>query len=267
MLYYLFWIPAILLTIWIFFVSPALSWWWVVPIAVGCFLGINLLYVLVMLVLALLVDTRSENTRMDRFYLRATLLFDSWILSVCRVRTQVTGRDRLPPDGEFLLVSNHRSNFDPLITWWELRDRPLAFISKPENLRNIVFARCTIKCCFLPIDRDNARNALKTINAAAELIRRHECSFAIYPEGTRSKSGTLLEFRNGALKIAKKAGVPIVVATVDGTEKIARNAARRRRTDVKLTILEVIDAATVKASSTQELSARIRGKMYAQLGR
>lgn len=265
MLYYLLAIPAILVTIWIFFLSPALSLWWIIPVAFGCFVAANLLYALFMLILSLLVDTRKENKTIDRFYLRATLLFDDWILTICRAKIHLVGAEKLPPEGEFLLVCNHRSNFDPLVTWWALRDRPLAFVSKPENMYKIVFARCTHKCCFLAIDRENPRNALKTINTVAELMRNHECSFAIYPEGTRSKSGQLLEFRNGALKAAKKANVPIAVATIEGTEQIARRTPWRA-TDVYLTILDVVDAATVKATSTHDLGESIHAQMYAQLG-
>ena len=127
-------------------------------------------------------------------------------------------------------MSNHRSNFDPMVQWWVLRRWPLAFVSKPSNMRKFVIGPFVRRCCFLPIDRENARNALTTINAAANLIRAHVCSFAIYPEGTRSKSGELLPWHAGSLKIAQKANVPIVVGTVEGTERIARNVPGGART-------------------------------------
>ena len=122
------------------------------------------------------------------------------------------------------------------------------------------------RCCFLPIDRENARNALTTINAAANLIRAHVCSFAIYPEGTRSKSGELLPWHAGSLKIAQKANVPIVVGTVEGTERIARNVPWRR-SHVYVRIREVIPAETVKATTTNALTEDICGKMRAALGK
>ena len=118
----------------------------------------------------------------------------------------------------------------------------------------------------MPIDRENALNALTTINAAADLIRAHECSFAIYPEGTRSKSGELLPWHAGSLKIAQKANVPIVVATIEGTERIAHNVPWRR-THVYLRIREIIPAETVKATKTTDLTEGIRSKMLAELGK
>ena len=99
-----------------------------------------------------------------------------------------------------------------------------------------------------------------------DLIRAHECSFAIYPEGTRSKSGELLPWHAGSLKIAQKANVPIVVATIEGTERIAHNVPWRR-THVYLSIREVIPAETVKATKTNALTEGIRSKMIAELGK
>ena len=143
-----------------------------------------------------------------------------------------------------------------MVQWWVLRRWPLAFVSKPSNMRKFVIGPFVRRCCFLPIDRENARNALTTINAAANLIRAHECSFAIYPEGTRSKSGELLPWHAGSLKIAQKANVPIVVGTVEGTERIARNVPWRR-SHVYVRIREVIPAETVKATKRPTRSRRI----------
>ena len=92
------------------------------------------------------------------------------------------------------------------------------------------------------------------------------CSFAIYPEGTRSKSGKLLPWHAGSLKIAQKANVPIVVGTVEGTERIAHNVPWRR-SHVYVRIREVIPAEAVKAATTSALTEDICGKMRAALGK
>lgn len=223
MLYYLMLVPAVLSTAVIYFLSPALSYWWLLPVLLGCFVAANLVYVLLMFVCSLFAGPNRMYDRISPFYLALTLALDGWILALCRIKIHVEGLEKIPTDSEFLFVSNHRSNFDPMVQWWVLRRWPLAFVSKPSNMRKFVIGPFVRRCCFLPIDRENARNALTTINAAAGLIRSHVCSFAIYPEGTRSKSGKLLPWHAGSLKIAQKANVPIVVGTVEGTERIARN--------------------------------------------
>ena len=60
--------------------------------------------------------------------------------------------------------------------------------------------------------------------------------------------------------------VPIVVATIEGTERIAHNVPWRR-THVYLSIREVIPAETVKATKTNALTEGIRSKMIAELGK
>ena len=88
----------------------------------------------------------------------------------------------------------------------------------------------------------------------------------IYPEGTRSHGTAMLPFHSGSFKIAQKAGVPIVVGTVEGTERIARNVPWRR-SHVYVRIREVIPAETVKAATTNALTEDICGKMRAALGK
>lgn len=64
----------------------------------------------------------------------------------------------------------------------------------------------------LGIDRENPRNALVTVQKAADLLTSDTVNVAIYPEGTRSKNCTLLPFHNGVFKIAQKVEVPIAVS-------------------------------------------------------
>ena len=165
-------------------------------------LGLCLLYVLFLTVCALLVDTKKEYEHDSPFYRR--LLYG---------HIHVDGMEKLPKDGRFLLVCNHRSNFDPILTWQVMKERNLAFVSKAENFRIPIFGRIIRRCCFMAIDRENPRNALLTIEKAAKLIASDEVSIGIYPEGTRSKECVLLPFHNGVFKIAQKASVPIVVAS------------------------------------------------------
>ena len=168
MLYYLMLVPAVLSTAVIYFLSPALSYWWLLPVLLGCFVAANLVYVLLMFVCSLFAGPNRMYDRISPFYLALTLALDGWILALCRIKIHVEGLEKVPTDSEFLFVSNHRSNFDPMVQWWVLRRWPLAFVSKPSNMRKFVIGPFVRRCCFLPIDRENARNALTTINAAAK---------------------------------------------------------------------------------------------------
>ena len=265
MLFYLLSGLGIVLTALLFLLAPGLSLWWAVPIALGMILLCNLVYVLVVLVYCKRIPMDREYDTIDPGTRRWMTLFFRWLLAVCRVKIRTVNMDIVPREGEFLLVGNHRSAFDPLCTYLAMLDWPLAFISKPENIYNLPLGSAPYRCCFLPIDRENPRNAIKTINAAAARMKAHACSYGIYPEGTRTRTGKLLEFKPGAFKTAQKAHVPVVVVAAEGGEQVLKRAPFRSTT-VTLTYLAVIDADTVKATHTHELAEQVRNMLLEHRG-
>jgi 1-acyl-sn-glycerol-3-phosphate acyltransferase len=181
------------------------------------------------------------------------------------VRVKLSGADKLPTEGRFVLICNHRSGFDPVVTEAWLKDYNLAFISKPSNLKLPYIGKLAYGAGFLPIDRENDREALKAILKAADFLKRGVCSIGLYPEGTRTKTGKLLPFHAGSFKIAQRGNAPVVIAAIQGTEQVKKNFPFRR-TKVKLDILELIPAEKVKAMSTNELAEYCRGRIAAHLG-
>ena len=266
MLYYLMLVPAVLSTAVIYFLSPALSYWWLLPVLLGCFVAANLVYVLLMFVCSLFAGPNRMYDRISPFYLALTLALDGWILALCRIKIHVEGLEKVPTDSEFLFVSNHRSNFDPMVQWWVLRRWPLAFVSKPSNMRKFVIGPFVRRCCFLPIDRENARNAMRTIHRATDFVKNDITSIGIYPEGTRSKTGELLEFKDGVFYIAKKAPCPVAVITVKGTENLSKNLPFKS-TKVLINVLGVIEPEEFADLSTHELGEKVREMMLADLGK
>lgn len=217
-------------------------------------------------VCALLVDPTKIYDRNSRFYRRLLNACTAAALAIMRIRVRVSGMEKIPRGTrKILFVGNHRSNFDPIVTWYVLRDWDPAFLSKEENFHIPIFGRIIRKCCFMPIDREDPRKAMTTITHAARLLENDEVSIAVYPEGTRSKQCRLLPFHNGVFKIAQKAQTPVVVLAISGTEKIHKNFPFRR-TEVSLDVIDVIDAQTVAQSKTVQLGERVREDLARQLG-
>ena len=221
-------------------------------------------FVLFVILAGLAVNPKKEYKTHSSFY-RGLVNIVTWISITCaRVRIHVTGYDKVPMTN-VLFVGNHRANMDSLITWqvfWKWRP---AYISKEENFKIPTCGRLIRRCCFLAIDRENPRNAIKTINQAAELIHQEDISFGVYPEGTRNKEGKgLLPFHNGVLKIAQKANVPVVVVAINGTEKIRKNTPWHR-TDVYLDVLDVMSAEYVKENPTAKLGEEIQNMLLNHL--
>jgi 1-acyl-sn-glycerol-3-phosphate acyltransferase len=116
------------------------------------------------------------------------------------------------------------------------------------------------------INRENDREALKTILRCVDILKNDQASVAVFPEGYTSMDEKLHPFRAGAFKIALKAKVPVVVCTLQNTQKIFHNALRLRPTDVHLHLLEVIPVEEVERLTAVELSHRVHKLMADDLG-
>ena len=227
-------------------------------------IGIVALWFLLMFISGLFIKRGKEYDKNSKFY-RFLLNFSTAVaLFFARVKTTVNGEELLPKNERFLLVSNHRSNFDPLVTWLAFAKYDLAFISKSSNFKVPFFGKIIQKCCFMAIDRKDPRKAAVTKERAAKLIRSGEVSVAVYPEGTRSKTGEMLPFHNGIFNIAKEADCPIAVMTHQGTDAIKRNFPLHR-SDVVIDIVDFIPLETVRELSPHMLGERARNAMLKTL--
>lgn len=216
----------------------------------GTFFALNVLFILLLFVISLCFG-KGEPERESPFWRRFTVRSVRWILDVLRVRVRVTGRELLPSE-PMILVSNHRSDFDPMAAMVAFPRRPLVYISKESNLRIPIAGPFVRRCHFIPIDRENPRAALATLKRAAQLMRERGLDVGIYPEGTRSYKGGPKPFKEGAFLMAKQAGAPIVLMATEGTEEIAGHVILRRNV-VRLRILRVISAAEVASTPARDL--------------
>ena len=226
-------------------------------ITLGAVIALLLLYLLFLGICVLFIDKKKEYDRQSRFYRALADSLNAVILFFCRVRIHTVGKEKLPKDTLYLLVGNHISGYDPLITMRALREEKLIFVSKPENWNIPIAGRLAVRCCFRTIDRENARNALRTIQDCARLLNEKAGSIVIYPEGTRSKTGELLPFHNGVFKIAQEAKVPIIVMSISGSPAVKKNAPWRR-TDVTLRILSVLPAEKICSMRTAAIGNEVR---------
>jgi len=229
-------------------------------------IGLVLAYILLLAISTRFVNTKKvydTNNRYFRFLLASST---AMALPLLRVKIHVTGMELVPENSRFLLVGNHRSKFDSIVTWHVLRKQNISYISKPENFKVPGYGRVIRKCAFLPIDRENPRNALTTINKAVQLLKNDVVSIGVYPEGTRSHDGSLLPFRDGVFKIAQKAQVPILVLAIRGAENICQNW-YKRRTDVYVDFIDLIEPEKVCSLKTVQIGQIIHDELSESLAR
>lgn len=219
-------------------------------------IGAAVLFLLILWIISLFIDQKKQQPVPNRFCNLITIYVMGLLTYGSNIRLHVSGEELLP-EGRWLLVCNHRSSYDPIVTGWALRKHGLAFISKPQNLQIPIVGNIIHKAGYLPIDRENDRAALRTILTAADRLKEGVVSYGVYPEGTRNSEQEMLPFRNGAFKIAQKAGVPIVIARIRGTDQVKLKFPWRR-SDVYLEICEVMNEETVKQMKTAEIGDKVR---------
>ena len=107
------------------------------------------------------------------------------------------------------------------------------------------------------INRENDREALKTILKCIQILKEDKASIAVFPEGgILSEDGKLHHFRPGVFKIAQKAKVPIVVCTLKNTKDVVRNLKRLKPSWVEMKVLDVIAAEELEHVTTVDIAHR-----------
>ncbi|HEX7620451.1 MAG TPA: lysophospholipid acyltransferase family protein [Anaerolineales bacterium] len=129
-------------------------------------------------------------------------------------RVEIVGFENLPAGG-FVIAANHIGRLDAALAYYIL-NRPDIIMVVAEKYEKYAIFRWLVKLTNgMFVDRYNA-----DIHAIRETLRRLEQGqvFTITPEGTRSKSGNLIEAKPGAIYLAWKAGVPVLPVALTGTE-------------------------------------------------
>ncbi|WP_372729423.1 lysophospholipid acyltransferase family protein [Nocardioides sp.] len=147
-------------------------------------------------------------------------------------RPTVIGLENIPPTGGVILASNHLSFADSVVIPCVV-PRRVAFLAKSDYFTGTGIKGALTRGWFealgmLPVDRDDHKAALASLDTALEVLGRGE-AFGIYPEGTRSRDGRLYRGRTGVAHLALTAGVPVVPVGLVGTEKLQPVGSNRPR--------------------------------------
>ncbi|MEZ4787201.1 MAG: lysophospholipid acyltransferase family protein [Flavobacterium haoranii] len=137
----------------------------------------------------------------------------------------VKGREKLPPHKPLIFVANHQSLYDIPPFIWFMRAWHPKFISKKELGKGIPSVSYNLRYGGSAlIDRKDPKQALPEIKKCAELINNNNYSVVIFPEGTRSKTGTPKPFSVNGLKMLYKFAPDayFVPVTIENSWKMTR---------------------------------------------
>lgn len=134
------------------------------------------------------------------------------------VQVHIRGLENIDPHGAYIYAPNHQSWFDIFALSAKL---PVQFrwLAKEELFRIPVLGAAMSAIGYIPIDRGDRRKAFSSMNQAAEKIQKGT-SIVIFPEGTRSATGVLQDFKKGGFILAIKSQQPIVPVSISGSHRI-----------------------------------------------
>lgn len=162
-------------------------------------------------------------------------------LVLAGLRVHIEGQERLNPQSTYIFMPNHASFLDTL----------LAFAYIPYNFRNIikeeVFSIPLLGVVLrrsgqIPLDRKNPCKALKSLRQAADLLKEG-ISIVVFPEGTRSPSGEIQEFKTALFILPIRSRIPVVPVLIEGTfHALKRGSILLNPVPLRLTFYDPIPA-------------------------
>ena len=134
--------------------------------------------------------------------------------TLCPVK--VAGREKLNKKQSYIFVSNHQGVYDIFLIYGYI-GQPIKWVMK-QSLRKIPFVGLACEVAgFIFVDNSSAQAAAKTVRLAEEKLKNGASSIAIFPEGSRTRSGKIGVFKKGAYQMALDLKLPIVPITINGS--------------------------------------------------
>jgi 1-acyl-sn-glycerol-3-phosphate acyltransferase len=138
-------------------------------------------------------------------------------------RPHVEGLENIPTTGPVIVASNHMSFVDSVVIPFVV-PRRVAFLAKRDYFTGTGVKGTLVRGWFegigmVPVDRDDNKSALDSLNVALEVLARGE-AFGIYPEGARSRDGRIYRGRTGVAHLALTSGAPVVPVGLIGTDRL-----------------------------------------------
>lgn len=184
------------------------------------------------------------------------------VLFISGCKKTIIGLENVPRDTPVMFAANHRSFYDIVFAYATVPTQT-AFISKAEIKKMPCVAQWMyfLNCLFM--DRGNVKQNLTVILDAISLVKE---GYSIYiaPEGTRNATDTLLEFKEGSMKISTKSKCPIVPICVCNTENIfENNLPWIKKGNILIEYGEPIDPTSLDKETQKHLGAYVRERIDA----
>lgn len=193
---------------------------------------------------------------------KVAYLWSEFTLNIIGIDLDVTGKDNIPNE-PCVFIGNHSSILDiPIILYSS--NKKMGFIAKKELLKTPFIGYWIKRSGSVPIDRENPKSAIKSINDGVENLK-NGYSLGIFPEGTRNKEGKVGEFKRGSLKLATKSKVPIVPVSIDRASRSFEDNKKFKPNKIKVVYGKPIYTNSLSKEDEKLLMNNIRNTIISNL--
>lgn len=176
------------------------------------------------------------------------------VFAMSRIKSE--GREKLDPNKSYIFMANHASYFDIPCIFWGSR-RMLHFLAKEELKHNIFTGFALRKLQMVFIERGNAQKSASSMRHVVEMTQKG-MDIAIFPEGTRTRTGELGVFKKGGFKLAINSQVDVVPVTIKhSAEAWSRSNLRFRPTTVIVHFSEPVSVQGLQESDAPQLASKV----------
>jgi putative phosphoserine phosphatase/1-acylglycerol-3-phosphate O-acyltransferase len=178
-------------------------------------------------------------------------------LAIAGIKVNIVNEHKLWEHRPAVFILNHQSKLD-FFLFYNIIRRELTGVVKKEA-ENVPIIGPFLKMAEMSfLDRSNSKRAIEALQPAVDRLRRG-LSVAISPEGTRSYTPRVGEFKKGAFHIARQAGVPIIPVVIrNAGELMWREDIAMRAGTVDICVLDAIDVCAWPEDSLAENIAKVR---------
>ena len=190
-----------------------------------------------------------------------TQLWSHFLLSVIpNWKVKVIDKNKIDNSKALVFVSNHQSEFDIMVI--SKLYAHFKWVSKAEIFKSPIIGWNMSLNKYIKLKRGDRRSIVNMVNDCISTIQNGSSVF-IFPEGTRSKLGTLKSFSSGAFVIAQRAKVGIQPIAISGTNSFMPKGSwtLNFNTNVTITILDEIPYEDIKDMDTNDIAKMVRAKI------
>ncbi len=193
---------------------------------------------------------------------KGIMAYGKWAMRVSRgwlrLEVETSGLDGLDRSRPSVFMANHLSFVDGPLLFMLLPGRTRVILKK-SVFRLPVVGSAMHYVGFIPVDRKHASGGKRSIARAVRAMRKKGHSFLIFPEGTRSRTGKIQEFRRGGFFLAIESGAPVVPITIDGTfEAMPKGQWFVRPGKIRVSFHDPIPTAGLTPEDIPSLSDRVK---------